>query len=203
MVVTDPSVGVVAASEAGALTPEALLHAPSLLKPTHTCSHCNKKYRWPVSLRKHIQRDHLGLTYDCTMCNKKYAYETSLRLHQKGCGGTRTMYYCKLCDVKHACPVVTHEKQKTHKKKLLMLSVETSAKTSAQTSARDATRILLDQGRAKPDETKPDETNACESESDWSGDEEFEEERRRMRADERAGTGCVSDLGNTAFWLKQ
>ena len=180
MVVTDPSVGVVAASEAGALTLEVLLHAPSLLKPTHTCSHCNKKYRWPVSLRKHIQRDHLGLTCDCTICNKKYAYETSLRLQQKGCGWTRTMYYCKLWDVKHACPVVTHEKQKTHKKKLLMLSVETSAKTSAKTSACDATRILLAQLRAKPDETKPDETNAFESESDWSSDEESEAGPRKI-----------------------
>ena len=66
----------------------------------HKCfaGSCNKEYKWPQDLHRHIQT-HLKLTYSCNICDNSNAKKYLLKRHLKR-HNDKTNYQCDVCGFK-------------------------------------------------------------------------------------------------------
>lgn len=47
----------------------------------HTCSKCDKTYKSSLGLKRHVDKEHLGLMFQCDLCGKKLTRKDHIRDH--------------------------------------------------------------------------------------------------------------------------
>ena len=133
MVVTDPSVGVVAASEAGALIPEAgagpdILFPPSLHPPppndpktTHKCPICAKGFDAKWNRRRHLESVHFKNKSECPRCKNPFSSPSALKAHQQktsACADKSVRVRCETCDIELRGDLNRHRTSDKHQHRL-------------------------------------------------------------------------------------
>ena len=92
---------------------------PESERTIYKCPHCDKNFRYPHTLKKHIRETHeQKFNFKCAICDKGFTYKAKLRDHEKTHSDERTIK-CPQCDNyyknKHT---LAHHVRSTHEKKV-------------------------------------------------------------------------------------